>query len=239
MSGANVDPMVMQDSEDIVPGVLRPKDAATLVLVRRDPDAARVLMGCRPSGMAFMANKYVFPGGRMDPGDQRIAVEADLLPQVMARVSKGITSARARGLALAAIRETFEEAGVLVGRPGKAPRTKSPGWMKFFSHGIVPRLDTLDFIARAITPPNRTRRFDARFFMADASAIAHTLDAATHQDLLTPAWLTLAEARALDLPNITRRVLDEVEARLETGPDPSRPAPFFRFLRGKTVQTEL
>jgi 8-oxo-dGTP pyrophosphatase MutT (NUDIX family) len=231
--------MVMNDSEDIVPGTLRPKDAATLVLVRRDEDGPRVLMGCRPSGMAFMANKYVFPGGRMDPGDQRIAIAADLRPQVMSRLSKGITPVRARGLALAAIRETFEEAGVLVGERGPTPRTRSPAWSRFFAHGVTPRLDSLDFIARAITPPNRTRRFDARFFMADAGAIAHVLDAATHEELLTPSWLTLAEARALDLPNITRRVLDEVEARLADGPDPGRPAPFFRFLRGKTVQTEL
>jgi 8-oxo-dGTP pyrophosphatase MutT (NUDIX family) len=232
--------MVMNDpSDDIVPGVLRPKDAATLVLVRRDSDAPRILMGCRSSGMAFMANKYVFPGGRMDPGDQRIAVEKDLRPDVMARVAKGITTARARGLALAAIRETFEETGILIGERATAPRTRSPAWVKFFAYGIAPRLDTLTFIARAITPPNRTRRFDARFFMAGADAIAHTLDAATHEELLQPAWLTLAEARALDLPSITRRMLDEVETRLGDGPETDRPAPFFRFLRGTTVQTEL
>jgi 8-oxo-dGTP pyrophosphatase MutT (NUDIX family) len=232
--------MVMEDSsDDIVLGVLRPKDAATLVLVRRDQDAPRILMGCRSSGMAFMANKYVFPGGRMDPGDQRIPVEKDLRPEVMARVARGITTARARGLALAAIRETFEETGILIGERGPAPRTRSPAWVKFFAHGIAPRLDTLTFIARAITPPNRTRRFDARFFMADASTIAHALDAATHEELLKPAWLTLAEARALDLPSITRRVLEEVETRLGDGPETDRPAPFFRFLKGKTVQTEL
>jgi len=229
--------MVMNDTEDLVPGVLRPKDAATLVLVRRDADAPRILMGCRSSGMAFMANKYVFPGGRMDAGDQRIPVAADLRPEVMARVSKGITTARARGLALAAVRETFEETGILLGERGATPRTRSPAWVKFFAHGIAPRLDGFQFIARAITPPNRTRRFDARFFMADAGAIAHTLDAATHEELLKPAWLTLAEARALDLPGITRRVLDEVESRLADGPDPGRLAPFFRFLHGKTVET--
>ncbi len=232
--------MVMDDPNDlIVPGVLRPKDAATLVLVRRDRDESRVLMGCRSSGMAFMANKYVFPGGRMDPGDQRIAVEKDLRPEVMVRVARGITTARARGLALAAIRETFEETGILIGERAAVPRTRSPAWVKFFAHGVAPRLDTLTFIARAITPPNRTRRFDARFFMADAGAIAHALDAATHEELLKPAWLTLGEARALDLPAITRRVLDEVEIRLVDGPEIDRPAPFFRFLRGKTVQTEL
>jgi 8-oxo-dGTP pyrophosphatase MutT (NUDIX family) len=232
--------MAMEDSsDDIVPSVLRPKDAATLVLVRRDNDAPRILMGCRSSGMAFMANKYVFPGGRMDPGDQRISVEKDLRPEVMARVARGITTARARGLALAAIRETFEETGILIGERNTAPRTRSPAWVKFFAHGVAPRLDTFTFIARAVTPPNRTRRFDARFFMADAGTIGHALDAATHEELLQPAWLTLAEARVLDLPSITRRVLEEVETRLGDGPETDRPAPFFRFLKGKTVQTEL
>jgi 8-oxo-dGTP pyrophosphatase MutT (NUDIX family) len=232
--------MVMNDPSDvIVPGVLRPKDAATLILVRRDEGEPRVLMGCRSSGMAFMANKYVFPGGRMDPGDQRIPVAHDLRPEVLARTAIGITSSRARGLALAAIRETFEETGILLGERGAAPRTRSPAWVRFFAHGVVPRLDALDMIARAVTPPNRTRRFDARFFMADASAIAHTLDAAGHEELLKPSWLTFTEARDLDLPSITRRVLEEVELRLADPPGTVRPAPFFRFLRGKTQETWL
>ncbi|HXL98843.1 MAG TPA: hypothetical protein VN932_02860, partial [Rhizomicrobium sp.] len=153
--------------EVIVKNRLRPKDAATLVLVRRESAGPRVLMGQRHGGMAFMANKFVFPGGRVDAGDGRIAAGGALRPHVAARLGNG-----ARGYALAAIRETFEETGVLVGeRAGTIPRTRSPAWRKFFAHGIVPRLDTLDFIARAITPPNRTRRFDARFFMADASCI--------------------------------------------------------------------
>lgn len=233
--------MVMNDPQDvIVPGVLKPKDAATLILVQRDGARPRVLMGCRGAGMAFMANKYVFPGGRMDPGDQRIAVAHDLRPEVMARAATGVTTSRARGLALAAIRETFEETGILVGERGLPPRTRSPAWGRFFAHGVVPRLDTLEMIARAITPPNRTRRFDARFFMADASAIAHTLDAIAHEDeFVAPSWLTFAEARALDLPAITRRVLEEVETRLADPPGHPRPAPFFRFLKGKTVETQI
>jgi 8-oxo-dGTP pyrophosphatase MutT (NUDIX family) len=237
--GDEHDLMVMTDDEKLVPGVLRPKDAATLILVKRDAGEPRVLMGCRSSGMVFMANKYVFPGGRLDPGDQRIQVMHDLRPEVMARAATGITTSRARGLALAAIRETFEETGIVIGEPGTAPRTRSPAWVAFFAHGIVPRLDGLDMIARAITPPNRSRRFDARFFMADAGAIAHTLDGTGHEELLKPSWLTLGEARALDLPGITRRVLDEVELRLSDPPGTVRPAPFFRFLRGKTQETWL
>ncbi|HEY2070095.1 MAG TPA: NUDIX domain-containing protein [Rhizomicrobium sp.] len=227
-------PAAFDKDEVIVRNRLRPKDAATLVLVRRDADGARVLMGQRHGGMAFMANKFVFPGGRVDPGDHRIAIGGALKPHVEARLGKG-----ARGFALAAVRETFEEAGVLVGEHAAAlPRTRNAAWAKFFAHSIAPRLDALEFIARAITPPNRTRRFDARFFMADASAIAHTLDAAHTDELLTPHWLTLAEARALDLPSITRIVLDEVEARLD-GEDSGRPVPFYRFRRGKSEVSHL
>lgn len=222
------------DNEQIVGGVLRPKDAATLVIVKRDADMPRVLMGQRHGNMAFMANKYVFPGGRIDPADMRISVSSQLRPHVAARAGHGSTPARARGLALAAIRETFEETGILIGeRSENVPRTRAPAWKKFFEHKVMPRLDNLEIIARAVTPPNRTRRFDARFFMVDASAIVHELEELDNEELLTPAWLTLNEARALDLPSITRTVLDEVEARVSEGADPSRPIPFYRFSRGK------
>src|SRR5690242_21694923 len=103
------------EGEKIVEQVLRPKDAATLVLVRRESGTARVLMGQRHGNMAFMANKYVFPGGRIDPGDMRLSVTSQLRPHVAARAGHGSTPARARGLALAAIRETFEETGILIG----------------------------------------------------------------------------------------------------------------------------
>lgn len=226
-------PMFDRD-EQIVPGpTIRPKDAATLVIVRRGRDCPRVLMGQRHGNLVFQPNKFVFPGGRLDPSDQRICVGGDLKSHVLEKACIGTAPGRARGLALAAIRETFEEAGVLVGeRTTSIPRTRAPAWKKFFAHGVVPRLDALEFIARAITPPGRPRRFDARFFMADASAIAHEMDATENEELLTPTWLTLAEARALDLPSITRRVLEEVEARLFDDPDARRPIPFFRFTRG-------
>jgi 8-oxo-dGTP pyrophosphatase MutT (NUDIX family) len=222
------------DNEQIVGGVLRPKDAATLVLVKREGGEPRILMGQRHGNMAFMANKYVFPGGRLDPGDMRIPVATELKPHVALRAGHGSTAARARGLALAAIRETFEETGILLGqRSEKVPRTRAPAWKKYFAHKVMPRLDTMEMIARAVTPPNRTRRFDARFFMADADLIVHELAELENEELLTPSWLTLAEARALDLPSITRTVLDEVEARMSEGADPSRPVPFYRFSRGK------
>ena len=95
--------------------VLRPKDSATLILVRRDGPKPRILMGQRSGGHAFMPNKFVFPGGRLDPADCRVKPARDLDPatlaKLMARMRGRATPSRARGLAHAALRETWEEAG--------------------------------------------------------------------------------------------------------------------------------
>lgn len=222
-----------EKDEVFVRNRLRPKDAATLVLVRHDADGPRVLMGRRHGGMAFMANKVVFPGGRVDPCDARVKFGGELKPQVRERLLREVSETRARALPLAAIRETFEETGILVGEPNEnVPRVRS-AWAVFLAPGVVPKLDQLDYIARAITPPNRPRRFDARFFMANANAIVRELDPPHTDELLTPCWLTFPEARAIDIPAITRAVLAEVEARLND-PNPQRPVPFFRFVQGKS-----
>ena len=157
------------------------------------------------------------------------------------KVATGTGAAKARGLALAAVRETFEETGLMVGeRTSANPRTRSHGWARFFSHGIVPRLEKLEFIARAVTPPGRPRRFDARFFMADAEDIAGSLEAGEASgELLTPVWLTLTEARQARVLPITRCVLAEVEARLAGDGAPSRPVPFYLPRRGKAVILSL
>jgi 8-oxo-dGTP pyrophosphatase MutT (NUDIX family) len=221
------------------PPKLRPKKAATIIITRRDGGAVRVLMGERHSTHAFQSGRFVFPGGALDPADTRLSLPSDLRPDVARRAGFGATPAQARALALAAIRETFEETGVLLGEPSaNPPRTRAKAWADFFAQGVVPRLDALDFIGRAITPPKRARRFDTYFFLADASAIAKILDPATVSgELLTPVWPTLAEARELKLPGITKQVLAEVDVRLKEGP--GRPAFFFRVENGKPVTTRV
>ena len=87
-------------------------------------------------------------------------------------------------------------------------------------------------IERAITPPGRTRRFDARFFLAPVEALLHPEPTAGSGELDEIAWLPLAEARALDLPAITRFVLNEIAERRD-GRD--RPRPFVRMVRGRHV----
>ena len=220
---------------------VKPKDAASLVLVKREGRTLRVLMAERHASHVFLPGRFVFPGGRLEPGDLRLRLPTDLKPEVQVKVAAGTAPSKARGLALAAIRETFEETGLLVGERWEGvPRTRSPAWTRFFAQGVVPRLDTLQFIARAVTPPGRPRRFDARFFMVDAEEIAASLDPAQATgELLNPVWLSLQEAREARVLPITRCVLAEVEARLSGDGARDRPVPFYLPRRGKAVILSL
>lgn len=210
----------------------RPKDAATLILVRGDR-ASEVLMGRRAPGHVFMASKWVFPGGRIDRADFAAASATDPNPASRARLEAEVDPRRARALALTAVRETFEETGLILGRAAPAASVAGP-WREFRAAGALPDLAALTYVARAITPPGRTRRFDARFFMADASALLAPEPTAGSGELDEIAWLPLAEARALDLPSITRFVLAEVAERLDA---PDRPHPFVRMVRGRHLVT--
>lgn len=210
----------------------RPKDAATLILVRGGA-TPEVLMGRRAPGHVFMASKWVFPGGRIDRADFAAASATDPAAATRARLEAEVDPRRARALALTAVRETFEETGLILGRAAPPASVAGP-WREFRAAGALPDLAALTYMARAITPPGRTRRFDARFFMADASALLTPEPTAGSGELDEIAWLPLDDARALDLPSITRFVLAEVAERI-TGAD--RPHPFIRMVRGRHLVT--
>ena len=215
--------------------VVRPRHAATLILVRRDGAKPSVLMGRRNSGHDFMPDKWVFPGGRIDRSDFRAPWATDLRPEVAARLAKTASPSRARALALTAVRETFEEVGLLLARPAP-PRPGHGPWREFLAHGALPDLAALDFIARAVTPPVSPKRFDARFFMAEADRLISLEPQADCGELDEIAWVELEDALKLDLPSVTRFVLREIPLRLA---DPTRPAPSLRFARGRQQLVHL
>jgi len=224
----------------------RPRDAATLIIVEREGAEPRVLMGRRHRGHAFMPGKFVFPGGRVEPEDRRMpaagALDVHVEEKLNLRVPRPSPSF-ARAIALAAIRETFEETGIAVGVADYgAPENPPAGaWERFAAAGVYPALDGVDFLARAITPPGRPRRFDARFLVVDAGAIAKRVEGVVHPDaeLVELVWTPLERARELDLPRITHLALDDLAAALRGGLDPRRPRPFYRELRGKRLREEL
>lgn len=209
----------------------RPKDAATLILVRRDQAQPRVLMGKRAGSSAFMPDKYVFPGGRVDPQDGRAVAWEELRTDVEAKLR--LQSRRnPRAFALTAIRETFEETGLIVGRSAEMPDHSPEGWEDFHRLDVAPVLSPLVFIGRAVTPPYRPRRYDARFFMAEAEeALIDERPPVDGAELSDLQWVTLADAMKLDLPSVTRFMLGEIGERLAKPQDEHRP-PFLRWTRG-------
>ncbi len=92
-----------------------------------------------------------------------------------------------------------------------------------------PDLGKIHFIARAITPPRRPRRFDTRFFTADASAVAHKIEGVVGPDseLVELVWVPIEEATHLDMPTITGVVLEELAARVAAGMGHDLPVPFY------------
>jgi 8-oxo-dGTP pyrophosphatase MutT (NUDIX family) len=218
----------------------RPVDAATLILVDRASAIPKVLVGKRHDKVVFMPGKFVFPGGRVDIADGRVPVAAAIPKALETNLLKGspkITPARARSLAVAAIREACEETGLCLGRASKSKTAALTGpWKAFADAGLLPDPSSLFLIARAITPPGRIRRFDTRFFTADASAIAHRVEGVIHADaeLVELVWVELGSKPLADLHPMTRNVLNELDKRLATGAlRHDADVPFYHFYGGK------
>ena len=218
--------------------LLRPRDAATLVIVDRTGNDPKVLMGKRRADLAFMAGKFVFPGGRVDRTDKSVPIADDLRDSEIAKLKVGMrglpTATRARALATAAIREAFEEAGLIIGaRSVDGAKAPPDGWKPFFATGFAPSLAAMTFFARAITPPGRPRRFDTRFFCIDATAIAERHDI-NDGELSGLEWVTLESARSLDLPRITRVVLEDLGDQLADGSldHGTNPVPYYYSRNG-------
>ncbi len=196
---------------------VRPRNAASLVILRGHGPDAEVLLGRREPRHRFMPNVFVFPGGRLDQEDGSAAVGSALKPNVARLLERQATPRRARGLAVAAIRETFEETSLRFG--------------KLDGDRIRPSLGVLDYIARAITPPGNPIRFHARFFLANLDDASGDLQG--NGELLDLAWQPLAKAFELPIVDVTEFVLREVQRRLNGIAAPG--LPLFRYRRGRAA----
>lgn len=189
--------------------------AASVILWRQRAGQAQVLMGQRGRAAVFMPSKYVFPGGAVDAGDHSAS---HLDPRCRSRLALHCPpdAPTPEALAGCALRELSEETGL----------------------ALAPAAPLL-FMFRAITPAGSPRRFDARFFLADAGHLTGDPDdfSAATDELSHLHWIGLAEARGLDLPFITEVVLAEVGGILRGHDQPgvpffdnSGPDPLFRRL---------
>lgn len=206
------------------------RDAACLILVDRGHHEARMLMGRRHAAQVFLPNKWVFPGGRVDEGDRVLA---------RAALGKGdLRERERRPFALAAVRETFEETGLLVCAADRGLADPPQGWRTFASAGGTPDVDGLIPVARAVTPPGLPRRFDTWFFLAEWDA-RRFRRGQPDGELLDIDWFTIAQARGLELPIITRRIVDDVAMRLDRGASEGRARIPFYFQDKDLYRREL
>lgn len=214
---------------------ITPADAASLIIIQQQQDGPRLLMGRRHMKHKFMPGMFVFPGGRLDATDSDVPYLGDLHPDILAKLRidtpDGTDEARLRGLVTCAIRETYEEAGLFLGARGQDERLQGKDWQAFMDRAILPDLSPFVFLARAVTPPGRTRRFDTRFFAVDASHIIDRMPEGIGPsgELEDLHWVSIPDAHNLELPRITLEILAELEQRLAIDPDlkPSGPVPYF------------
>lgn len=185
---------------------VEPRDAASLVLVRDGAASPEVLVGRRPLAARFMPGVYVFPGGAVDDTDFALESEHPLAEDVEARLRRQATTPIARALPWTAVRETWEETGLLIGATGTVSGEPGcPAVKAFADAGLAPDLGALDYLMRAVTPPYIPIRFNTRFFIADGAAARGPLQPCP--ELEDVGWRPIPEVLDLEIVNVTEIVL--------------------------------
>jgi 8-oxo-dGTP pyrophosphatase MutT (NUDIX family) len=217
------------------------RNAATLLLVDWGKKTPHLLVGKRKSTLAFMPGLTVFPGGASDVTDAAMESADELSPETKHRLrlrASSLSQRGARGLALAAIRETFEETGVMYGIKQKPASFPSEDWKAFAEHNVTPVLSDLHLVARAITPSYRPRRFDTRFFLGKKEGIVKTVQLVEETDLENIEWLRLEEIFERPLAFITRQILTDLTPLLQGKAELTQSFPFY-YSSGKKYFCEM
>jgi len=192
---------------------VKPKDAASLILYRSVNGKDEVLMGRRPSKSSFMPGVYVFPGGAVDASDARAKPGSSLALNCAEHMAVGGSVARAQTIAMAAVRETYEETGLLITQPGHPGAVKDESWQIMASRGLSADLSVLKYFGRATTPADQPKRFNARFFICCAADVKNLdPDSLTDNDeLLDLRWVPTSNPDELPLRRVTRFFLTELD----------------------------
>lgn len=196
---------------------VRPRHAASLLLWRRSTKGLELLMGLRHANHRFLPNVLVFPGGRVDVGDHRCKATSELPERTRAQLLRTAPPSLARALGVAAARELHEETGLVLGR--------------MEGQRLHPELGALDYLCRAVTPPNRFMRFNARFLIAPAEAAHGQIRGSGELEELR--FFTVEEARRHKMISITAKVMEEFEAWLGMGEAERAARPLVCFRSGR------
>lgn len=181
---------------------VRPVDAAGLILLRGSREAPEILLGRRHAKTAFLPDIYVVPGGRVDAEDLAPSgFDESVHPAVAGDLSIGCRTPPIAFLR-AALRETHEETGLLVGQPGTAfGKAAGAAWSAYAAAGWTPDFTGLDFALRAITPRGSPRRYNTRFFLGDGSRVTGSLTG--NGELLDLGWRPAGDLGRLNIVDVT------------------------------------
>ena len=196
------------------PKIVKPVDAAGLVLIRRGKGGEpEILLGRRHTKAGFLPDIYVVPGGKVDTADHAASGFAETLTSAVETALKSGGSRRPPlAFPRAALRETFEETGLLVGASGKpAAESSAPIWQAYRDSGLAPSFATIDFICRAITPVTSRRRYNTRFFLADGDSARGSVRG--NGELEDLAWRPASALGGLEIVDVTQYVLEEALRR--------------------------
>ncbi|MEE2804172.1 MAG: NUDIX hydrolase [Pseudomonadota bacterium] len=210
---------------------VRPRDAATLIALRQRSGKRLILLGQRPARARFMPGRYVFPGGAVSAGDGGVSTATPLDAAYVTSMAVGGSCRRATRLALAAVRETYEETGLLLGVPGRTEEDLPLSWRRFFGEGLMPSLQPLRYVGRAITPTFSEIRYHARFFLTNGEGMAGEI-ARGDGELENVRWVEESEISHLEMAEVTRFMLDRALS-LSAGKVVELPAPVFSWRRNK------
>ena len=200
---------------------VKPKDSASLLVLRQGSAGLEVLMG-RRGRKAVFSNAYVFAGGKVDRVDRLALPASDLLPDLGQRLSS------ARTFAMAAVRETFEETGLMLGAPGDVGETGSESWDEMRALGLAPDLGKLAYVGHAITPASRAVRFNARFFCAWEQDMTGELGGSGEL-----AYIPIEDALKLQMVDVTLFMLEEMLRREDNGFATPSSYPFFGYRKDR------
>jgi 8-oxo-dGTP pyrophosphatase MutT (NUDIX family) len=197
-----------------------PRHAASLILWRQGPHGPEVLMGLRHAGHRFMPNVLVFPGGRVDRADYRAKALSELPAFTRACLERQAPPSLARAVGIAAARELHEETGLVLGRMD--------------GHRLLPELSAIEYLCRAVTPPNRFMRFNARFLIAPAETAHGVLRGSGELEELR--YFSFEDAFRHKIATITAKVLSEFRTWLAMAPE-ARLARELTCFRGMDTRT--
>ncbi len=198
----------------------RPRLASTIVLYTGSRQDPKILMGQRSPRNDFMPSVYVFPGGRVDRSDSYAPFDGNLSPRTAHILEAAYAPRKARACVLAAIRETWEETGLMTGRPGTWTKNiNDPSWDAFRQAGIMPDLSSIEVFGRAVTPPHRHKRYDTWFFIqkfeGDPKQIGDS------GELSNVGWYSWDDITSLDMQRATTMMLGILKDYLKTEKAPA------------------